>query len=374
MRIAYGIFGYGRGHATRAASVLPDLVAQHQVLIFAGGDAFEQLSGAYPICRIPTLGYQYTRQGRRSNYLIIRHNLWHVLDILGGGPTAQAVTREIQDFRPDVVISDAEPWTHRAAARLGIPRIGFDHFGILAHCAPPIPVGDRLRCGRDVFVYRVMMRQPERVIVSSFYDAPPRRPGVACVGPLLREEVLRIEPTRGAHLLVYFNKGEHLLTPDVELALRSAGVPALIYGTSRRGVDANLDFRPLSNLPFLEDLASCRAVFSTAGNQLVGEAMHLGKPILVTPEDCVEQRLNAAAVARLGVGAQIRHRDISADRIRQFLDQEQVYQERIRTVARDGRGEALATIDRFLAELAPNAAIARQASTYPAPRPMATRS
>ena len=42
-------------------------------------------------------------------------------------------------FEPDLVISDAEPFTHQAAAALGVPRIGFDHFGILSHCRPTAP-------------------------------------------------------------------------------------------------------------------------------------------------------------------------------------------------------------------------------------------
>lgn len=356
MRIAYGIFGYGRGHATRAASVLTELSKNHRVLIIAGGDACEQLSGSYPIFKIPTLGYHYRANAKRSNYLTLRNNAWHVLDIFFRGPTFQSIVKEMQDFKPDVVISDAEPWTHRAARFLGIPRIGFDHFGIMAYCRPQIPVRDWLGSRRDAWVYRILMGQPQRVLVSSFYEAPPRRAGVSCVPPLLRDEVTKLAPRRGEHLLAYFNKGEHQFTPRVEAAVRRVAAPFLVYGTARRGIEGNLDFRPLSNLPFLEDLASCRAVFSTAGNQLVGEALHLGKPMLVMPEDCVEQRVNAAAVERLGIGVQVRHADISAATIDDFLRREGSFADRIRHSARDGRREAVAAIERFLQELAPQAA------------------
>jgi hypothetical protein len=37
MRILYGVFGYGRGHATRALSVLPELMERHEVTVLAGG-------------------------------------------------------------------------------------------------------------------------------------------------------------------------------------------------------------------------------------------------------------------------------------------------------------------------------------------------
>ncbi len=355
MRIAYGVFGYGRGHATRAAAVLPELTQRHQVLIFAGGDAYEQLWSQYPVVKIPTLGYAYTTHARRSNWLTFKHNAWHVLDMLYRGPTFQAVYREMRDFRPDVVISDAEPWTHRAARRLGIPRIGFDHFGILVHCRLPMPWTDRVRAWRDALVYRRLMGKPQRVIVSSFYDAPPRWSGVTCIGPLLRDEILRVTPRRGDYLLVYFNKGQHQFTPHVEAALRAIELPVLIYGTPRQGRDGMLDFRPLSNVPFVEDLAGCRAIISTAGNQLVGEAIHLEKPLLVVPEDCVEQRLNAAALERMGLGRQIPHRRFSAAVIRAFLADEQVFVDSLRRSRRDGRTEALATLERFFGELAPQA-------------------
>jgi uncharacterized protein (TIGR00661 family) len=352
VRIAYGVFGYGRGHATRTAAVLPELTRRHELLIFAGGDAYDTLWSEYPVIRIPTLAYAYAKHARRSNLLTLRRNLWHVLDMLFRGPAFQAMYKEMQDFRPDVVISDAEPWTHRVARRLGVPRIGFDHFGIMVHCRPQLPWGDRLRSRRDVLVYRLLMGQPQRVIVSSFYAAPPRRAGVCVVGPMLRDSVRHAQPTRGEHLLVYFNQGEHQFTPHVERALHEIDIPVLIYGTPRQGSDRKLAFRSPSNLPFLEDLASCRALISTAGNQLVGEAMHLGKPLLVTPEDCVEQRLNAAAVARLGIGMRVRHQDFSSGVIREFLAREVSFRDTIGRLARDGRAEALAAIERLVRELA----------------------
>jgi uncharacterized protein (TIGR00661 family) len=351
VRIAYGVFGYGRGHATRAAAVLPELCRRHDVRIFAGGDAYDQLAPDYAITRIPTLGYVYGRQGRMSAWGTLRRNGWHLLELLLGGPEFQAVRDAIADFRPDVVISDAEPWTHGVARRLRIPRIGFDHFGIMVYCKPRIPLGDRILSRRDVLVYRWLMGRPERIIVSSFYHARPRWPRVRVIGPLLRDEILSAVATRGEHLLAYFNKGEHLFTAQVEAALRGAGLPVLVYGTPRRGRDGNLDFRPLSNVPFVEHLASCRAVVSTAGNQLVGEAVHLGKPLLVLPEASVEQRLNAAALERRGFGMQVRHADFTPAVIAAFLGREAAYLENMRRAARNGRQDAIETLEQFIAEL-----------------------
>ncbi|MGE0480254.1 MAG: glycosyltransferase family protein [Phycisphaerae bacterium] len=351
MRMIYGIHGYGRGHATRALAVLPELRRRHKVRILAGGDAHDALAGEADVVRIPTLGYHYRANGTRSNLLTFTRNLPGVIDLIAHGPAFQLVRDAFLDFRPDAVISDAEPWTHRVAAERGVPRIGFDHFGVLAYCSPPVAPLDRVRCQRDAWVYRCLMGDPQRVIVSSFYDAPARRPGVCFVGPLLRPEVFEVRAAPGDALLAYFNKGAHLFSPRIEGALRRAGAPVIVYGTPRRGVDGNLDFRPPSNRGFLEDLAGCRAVISTAGNQLVGEALHFGKPLLVVPEDCVEQRINARAVERMGIGMRATQNAIGDAVLTEFLRRRETFAANIRRAARDGRRESLAALERFLFEL-----------------------
>src|SRR5262249_19742283 len=153
----------------------------------------------------------------------------------------------------------------------------------------------------------------------SFFDAPPRQPGVKVVGTLPRAAVRRLTPRRGEHLLVYLNRGQDQLHEGVVRSLDELRCPVHIYGTPRRGRAGRLAFLPPSDLPFLEDLAGCRAVISTAGNQLVGEALALEKPVLVFPECCAEQRMNALAVERLKIGMRAAFRDLTADTIRTFL-------------------------------------------------------
>lgn len=351
MRIVYGVMGYGRGHATRTATVLPDLMRDHEVLVLAGGDAFTTLTGSYPVVRIPTLGYVYGRRGKRSTTLTLKKNLPAILDLFWRGPSLSMVIDTIREFAADVIISDAEAWTQRAGKQLGIPRITFDHFGILTHCKPKLGWQDRWTAERDRKAYLALMGQPERVIVSSFYNAPPRRPGVRVIGPLIRDEVRQVQPTDGDHLLVYLNNGIHQFTDWVERALQGLGRPVKIYGTQRIGTAGNLSFHPPSKLPFLEDLASCQAVISTAGNQLVGEAMHLGKPLLVMPEHCVEQRCNANALEDMCIGEQLPHRALTTNAINRFLEKLDTYKLNIRRHVRDGNVEAIEALNFYCNEI-----------------------
>jgi len=351
MRIVYGVFGYGRGHATRALGLLPELLRRHDVMVLAGADAKAALSPAYPVEEIPTLRFVYGRAGKRSNPETLRANFGAVWDLLTEGRRFREIRERVRHFNPDVAICDADPWTHRVAASLHVPRISLDHFGVLAYCRPPIDVADRLRAQGDVRIYRTLMGRPARIIVSSFYALVPKSRRILSIGPILRDEVRAQRPSDGEHLLVYINNGASLLTPALEATLRETRLPMRVYGVPRRGAEGALDFRPPSTVGFLEDLASSRAVISTAGNQLVGEAMSLGKPILVCPEDSVEQRLNAAAVERMGIGMRVDRGQMTASTVLRFLAETGRYRAAALAQVRDGRAEALAGLARFARQL-----------------------
>lgn len=294
------------------------------------------------------MGFQYGSSGKRCNLRTLRHNVPMLWDILHEGERSRAVSAAIAQFAPDVVISDAEPFTHHAARRLRIPRMGFDHFGVMVYCRLPMPLADRLTSFFDRSIYKLMCGQPDRVLVSSFYEVMPVDASVETVGPLLRREVYGVRPSEGQHVLAYLNRGDAQLQPHVHRALAEAGPEIRLYGTSRTGREGNLVYRKPGSEPFLKDLASCRAVISTAGNQLVGEALHFGKPLLVLPEACVEQRLNAAAVERLGIGETSGFPELSPNRVRAFLERAPHYALAARRNATDGCRDAIEKIEGWI--------------------------
>jgi uncharacterized protein (TIGR00661 family) len=202
-----------------------------------------------------------------------------------------------------------------------------------------------------VVAYRALNGRPQRVVVSSFFEPETPAPGVRVVGPLLRDEVRNATGRRGDYLLVYFNQAEQQLTPRIEEELQALKLPVVVYAKRECRVEGNLHYKRVGDPHFVDDLAGCRAVLSTAGNQLVGEAMHLGKPILVLPEDTPEQRMNALAVVRLGIGERIRRATFSAGGIHRFLDGEEAFAERARSLRRDGREASIVALETFAREL-----------------------
>jgi uncharacterized protein (TIGR00661 family) len=352
-KILYGVHGYGRGHAARAQAILPELVERYDVRVLAGDEAYDQLHRDYSVMRIPTLRYHHDRRGRRSAVRTIARGIPAVADLLLGGAITRRVRSEMERFRPDVVLSDSEGWTHRAARSLGIPRISFDHYGILVHCDLEMPRWDRLILRMESLFYRFLVPAAQRTIVAAFYDGRPRHDGVTVVGAILRKEARETMPTRGEHLLAYFSNASVNFTPEAEQALRSLDLPVKVYGPARKGPDGNLEFRPTANLPFLADLASCRAVLATAGNQLISEAIHFGKPLLLMPEQSLEQRLNAQFVTRWRIGMQTRPQRVTGELLRTFLGSCEEFAANIPARRRDGLAEAMAAIDRAVEELAP---------------------
>lgn len=355
MRIAYGVMGYGRGHAMRSLSVLPQLMQEHEVTVFTAGDAYEVLAPLFPTVRIPMIGYRHNTRGGHSLPRTIGENAGPLADLLLGGPGIEQVAREFRDRGIQLVISDSEAWCHRAAAQLKLPRISFDHVGIIAWCKPHFPPDLWLAGMRDAIGYRALMGQPDRTLISSFYPAEPRQPGTRIVGPMLRDEVLRASagsrPKPKNFLLAYFNKGEYQFRPQVERALRELDLPVVVYGTPRRGRHDNLEFRAPSNEWFVNDLAQCRAVISTAGNQLIGEAIHFAKPILALPEQAFEQRLNACMIERMGVGMRGDLATLTPSDIDRFLGHDAYYRSHMDEHARDGRKDAIETLHRYIGEL-----------------------
>lgn len=353
LRIAYGIHGYGRGHAVRALAVLPELARRHELLVLAGGEAYKALHADYPVVRIPTFKYQLSRGGRMAACRTLLRAAPKVVDLSVRGPALEMVGEVLEEAAPQVVVSDSEAWTNAAAKRLKIPRISFDHFGVLVYCRWPMGWARRLQNRMEARVYHGLMSGPaERIVIASFYAPPPRREGVRVVGPVLRETVLQATASPGEYLLVYFSNGPIHFTSQVEQALRALDVPVVAYGVGREGTHANLDFRPPSNTRFVADLAGCRAVFATAGNQLICEAMHFRKPMLLLPEDSLEQRLNAAAVQRMGIGMRTSQKKVCPEQLRAFLAGEARCVESFPDAPTDGRAQAVQAIERFAEELA----------------------
>lgn len=347
MKIAYGVHGYGCGHATRSMPVIEALrKAGNEVIVFSGGQAYQLLlqQGLMDPKEVPCLSFHQTKPGKTDATLSVIKNLPFMGDLIMRGPAYQAVKKLFTDKSIEAVITDAEPWTAWVAKDLRLPLISFDHYGVLAWCKPHMSLADRIRVMNDRRVYRMMVPYPHRSLVSSFYHVDPTNDQVKVIPNVLRKQVRELTSFPGKHILAYFSMG----MAQESLDCLQYFDEVYLYGTRRFHSDGSIHYKQPSNEEFLHDLSSCKAVISGAGNQLIGEAMYYGKPVLVIPENSVEQRVNAHYVEKLNLG--MAAPKLTMDVVRKFSKNLDSYDHRSDYVP-DGLTQATETITKWLNEL-----------------------
>lgn len=352
-RIFYSMAGEGRGHAARVRTLVEHLRHEHELWLFAPDEAYDFLARFYgpdappsdvKLLRIPGLRFHYT--GRKLDlFKSVGTGLWYALREL---PRLVAAFRQrIAAVRPDLVISDFEPSLPRAARRERVPVLSLDHQHVLvAYDLSTLPRSLQNYAWLMSWVVRWYSAGPTDVVASSFYT-PPLKPGcrhVRQVGPLIRPEVASAMPTTGDYVLSYLRAN----TPDEVLTtLSTAGRPVKVYGLGERAPQGPLTFCPIHEQRFVDDLAGCRAVVCAAGNQLLGEALFLGKPVLAIPESQHhEQLINAHFLQQMGVGAWSTLEDFRPATLAQFFTRYDDYRARAALLCRrlDGTHDALAAI------------------------------
>lgn len=323
-RIAISLCGEGRGHATRICTLVERLVGRHQIVVFTSDDALGLLRRRFAgeprveIREIPGIVFHYTG-GRLDVFRSIRMGLDYQARTLG--PLVDRLMRELEDFGADLAITDFEPALPRAAKRLGVPLISVDHqHFLLAYDLASLPWSLRLQAWLMSNAVWMYVSEPTDTVISAFFRPQLRRgwEHAVQVGPLVRREILRQRPADDGFIVSYLRRH----TPFATIAaLADCGMPVKVYGLGHRAGVGGVSFHEIDETRFVEDLATCHAVISAAGNQLIGEALHLGKPMLVLPERAhAEQLMNSHFLKGMGCGSFSLLEAVTPRVIHDFLD------------------------------------------------------
>ncbi len=363
--IAYSLSGEGRGHATRVAAVVEALREDHRLILYAPGDAYDLLAPRYAgggvvVRRIDAPRFRYDRRGRLSLTGTATKAVAYAGRLHG---LVARLERDLRADQVDLAITDFEPALPRAARRCGVPLLSVDHqsFLVVSDLSTLVP---RLRLHARLLGAFVAAYHPPPVhrVVSSFFFPPLRRGlrNVTQVGVMLRPEVRSAEPAPGDHVLAYWRRCAPAGMLD---ALAACGREVRVYGLGAGPARGNLRFRPVDEREFVADLSRSVALVSTAGNQLVGEALFLGKPVLVVPEECNrEQGLNAHFLGACGGGSSLPPGPVARDAVARFLERRADFRCTVPRERLDGLPATLAVIRR---QLAPAALPARRAVCVP---------
>jgi uncharacterized protein (TIGR00661 family) len=353
MRILYGVVGDGMGHAIRSSVVIPKLLAWgHELQIVVSGRAYDFLAA-----RFEGVKHIWGMAMVMSDNEVSKRGT--LAEMLKGAATGwpENVRRyfEMADsFAPELVISDFETWSALYAHNHGLPLLCVDNIQAVRRLwhPPEILRGRETEWRLAKSIIKAKIPTAWHYVVTSFFDAEPRKSRTTVVPPILRDAILAATPSDGDHVLVYQTSPSFAGLPD--LLRRFEDIPFRVYGLRRDlkapVTEGNLTFLPFSEDGFVADLASSRGVICSAGFTLLGEALHLRKPVLATPiRGQFEQVMNARYVEHLGYGLQ----DESLDEfsLRAFLTHLPEYRARLQDYPRRDNARLFQVLDDLLTQL-----------------------
>lgn len=340
------------GHATRSRVVLEHLTRNHDVHIVVSGRARDYLAKRFENVH-NIWGFTLNYEGNSvKKWQSVLQNLKGA--VTGFPQNVKKYFEIVDDFKPDVVISDFESFSYLFARNHFIPCISVDNMQIINRCKhePELigPHEDQFELTRSL----VKSKLPGafHYLITTFFHPPVRKERTTLVPSILRPEIIAAKSEPGEHLLVY-----QTMTSNTALIeeLRKSGIECRIYGFKRDITsdvrEGNLVFKPFSEAGFIDDLRTARGVVGGGGYTLMSEAVYLRKPMLSVPiGGQFEQVLNALYLEKLDYGMHAKALDGQV--LGQFLERVDGCAKSLENFKQEGNSVLLSTLDAKLRDAA----------------------
>ncbi len=301
-RIIYAVAGEGFGHASRAHLIGQRLLdAGHDVLFATSHRALLYLRECFGerAREIFGLTFDYSK-GYVAPVATVWKNIW--LFRRGHRVNRDLYNQVYKPFRPDLVITDFEPFSAWWAVWRHVPLLSINNEHTLTFLRiehEPRRIIQRLQASA---VTQFHCMHARAYVVINFFNAPLKRDKAVLAPPIVRRVITELTPTNEGHITIYWTTGtheDHLR----EVLMRFPDQQFRIYGFNKQLESGNCLFRERSTEGFLADLASSHGVIASAGFSLISECLHLKKKMLLLPVGGhYEQYINARYVERLGLG------------------------------------------------------------------------
>ena len=326
--VFYCICGEGMGHAIRSGVILDRIKEKYDVHIFSSDRAYEYLNSKFD--NVHEIG------GFNTVYINNKVNDFKTLaNALKRNPTNMKIGYEhlyklARSLRPDVIVTDFEIYASMVSKLLNIPMISLDNIHMITQAKIHYPPNKRIEMLKAKGVIKAYVVKPKFHILTSFFYPPVRAKKHAVIyPPVIREDILKLEPTNGDHIVVYQTSKESVKLVRKLKSLKNEKF--IVYGFNVNKTDGNLTYKEFNEDVFYDDLASAKAVICNGGFTFISEAISLKKPIYSVPAiGNFEQALNGYYVERLGFGEY--HEIMSAARVKSFLNKLPEYQKNLSKV------------------------------------------
>lgn len=325
--IFYCICGEGMGHAIRSSVIIDRIKDKYDVYIFSSDRAYkylnEKFDNVYKIGGFNTVYINNKVSNTKTLINALKHN---PLNIKEG---YEELYKKARKLSPDVIVTDFEIYATMVSKLLSIPLISLDNIHMITQTAidyPPKHQGEMLKAKGVIKSY--VIKPKIHILTSFFYPKIKPKKRAVLYPPVIREDILKLEPTIEDHIIVYQTSKESVKLVE---QLKSLNEKFIVYGFNKDEVDENLTYKLFNENEFYNDLASAKAVICNGGFTFISEAISLKKPIYSVPAiGNFEQTLNGFYVQKLGYGEY--HEEMSPKKVEKFLKRLPKYQEKLAKV------------------------------------------
>ena len=201
-RIIYAACGEGMGHAIRTSVVLEHLKKENEVVVFASDRAFDYLSekfdDVYQIYGFNTV-YENNAVNDKKTFIKAMKNLPR--DVKDNIKLLYNIANE---FKPDIIISDFEFYSNILSKIIRVPMISIDNMHVITHTKIDVPKNILGTSSRQRELSDHLLVRPQKYLITSyFYPEVKNKDKVSIFPPILRDEILELNPVKGDHILVY---------------------------------------------------------------------------------------------------------------------------------------------------------------------------
>ena len=328
-RIVFAVQGEGRGHLTQALAV-HEILSRHGhtvCCVIVGTSNNRQIpdffTRKFSVPVIPVLSPNFTMDKNSKSINLVRTVIDNLLKAKQYRQSMRTIDALLEEHQPDLVINFYEPLIslHALTGKRTFKILAIAHQYIYLHPAFRFPDGNTLQSSYLKAYTKFTSLASDLQLAISMYDLPATgNSKLRVCAPLLRKQIFALTPTEEDFVLVYLlNSGYscdivryHKKNPSLKLVCFTDSREVKEQHNGMLKLNDNLEFHSLNDVKFLELMARCKGLVSTAGFESVCEAMYLNKPVMMVPvKGHYEQYCNARDASRIGAGIFCEEFDLS---------------------------------------------------------------
>ncbi len=251
--------------------------------------------------------FAYLKDGKRVSIfktILKNFSLPRIYSVL---QSVKYIKGKVEEHRPDIVINLYEPLfgLYLLIYKPKNKIISIAHQFMIFAKGSPYGKGVKGKLLLKILSALCKSRSSVTLAISAYPWMNNEKCNIKIIPPLLRKEVMSLNPYDGGYLLCYIlNRGFAADLISWHNSNKSIKIHAfwdnydvpdeLIY-------NENLVFHHIDDIKFLRYFEGCSGFITTSGFESICEAGYLGKPVLMTPVH-IEQKINAKEFEYLNLG------------------------------------------------------------------------